>query len=292
MGSEELCHPPWEHANAQRRFSATATVQPSFPRVSCPGRVYPRALMAYDDLRHRIRVGWQDTLREILAQARSLGSKAVLAFDLDSTLFDNRPRQARILREFGATRGLTPLGACLADHWDTGWDMKAAMRNCGLSPEQIEAHYNDARAFWMERFFTSDYCVDDVAIQGAAPFTHAVVATGAQLAYVTGRPEGMRQGTVEAMRRAGIALPGEGLVHLLMKPTAQMHDDAFKREAHTQLGTFGQVIAAFDNEPTHVNDYKLKFPQATVVHLATDHSGRPVQLLEGVVSIPHFVWAP
>jgi hypothetical protein len=248
--------------------------------------------MAYDNLRHRIREGWQNTLREILTRARSLGSRAVLAFDLDSTLFDNRPRQARILREFGAARGLTPLSACLADHWDTGWDMKAAMRNCGLSSEQIETHYAEARAFWMERFFTSDYCVEDVAIQGATSFTHAVIATGAQLAYVTGRPEGMRAGTMEAMRRAGMALPGEGLVHLIMKPSPHVHDDAFKREAHIQLGTLGQIIAAFDNEPTHVNDYKLRFPHATVVHLATDHSGRPVRLLEDVVSIPHFLVAP
>jgi hypothetical protein len=248
--------------------------------------------MAYDDFKHRIREGWQKTLQDILERARSLGPRAVLAFDLDSTLFDNRPRQARILREFGTVRGLTPLGACVASHWSSGWDMKAAMRNCGLSSEQIEAVYEEARVFWQERFFTSEYCVEDVAIQGASPFTHAVVGTGAQLAYVTGRHEGMRQGTVEAMRRAGMALPGEGLTHLIMKPTLRESDDAFKRVAHAQLGTLGQVIAAFDNEPTHVNDYLTRFPQATVVHLATDHSGRPVQLLEAVVSIPHFPWVP
>jgi hypothetical protein len=25
-----------------------------------------------------------------------------------------------------------------------------------------------------------------------------------------------------------------------------------------------------------------------VIHLATDHSGRPVELLEGIISVPHF----
>ena len=60
--------------------------------------------------RHRVRQGWQDTLRGILEQARSLGSQAVLAFDLDSTLFDNRPRQARILREFGQRPGAGEAG--------------------------------------------------------------------------------------------------------------------------------------------------------------------------------------
>jgi hypothetical protein len=244
--------------------------------------------MAYDDLKSRIREGWQSTLQGILERARSLGPKAVLAFDLDSTLFDNRPRQARILREFGAARGLTPLQACGVSHWSSGWDMKVAMRNCGLSPEQVEALYAEARAFWMQRFFTSEYCLEDVAIEGAAAFTHAVVATGAQLVYVTGRHEGMREGTVGAMRNCGLALPGEGATQLIMKPAPRDSDDAFKRDAHARLGTFGQVIAAFDNEPTHVNDYLQRFPEATVVHLATDHSGRPVTLLEAVVSIPHF----
>jgi hypothetical protein len=248
--------------------------------------------MAYDDFKGRIREGWQSTLQDILPRARSLGSQAVLAFDLDSTLFDNRPRQARILREFGTARGLTPLGACVASHWSSGWDMRTAMRNCGLAPEQVEAVYEEARAFWLQRFFTSEYCVDDVAIEGAAAFTHSVVGTGAQLAYVTGRHEGMRAGTVEAMRRCGLALPGEVAPHLIMKPSMRESDDAFKREAHARLGTLGRVIAAFDNEPTHVNDYLLRFPEATVFHLATDHSGRPVQLLEAVVSIPHFSGTP
>lgn len=244
--------------------------------------------MAYDDFKSRIREGWQETLRGILARARSLGAEAVLAFDLDSTLFDNRPRQARILREFGAARGLTPLGACVASHWSGGWDMRAAMRNCGLPSEQIEAVYKDARAFWLERFFTSEYCTEDVAIEGAAAFTHAVAGTGAQLVYVTGRPEEMRTGTVAAMRRDGLALPGEGSTQLIMKPVLRQSDDAFKREAHARLGTLGRVIAAFDNEPTHANDYQRQFPEATVIHLATDHSGRPVELLDAVISIPHF----
>jgi hypothetical protein len=244
------------------------------------------------NLRTRVREGWQDTLRGILEQARSLGSQAVLAFDLDSTLFDNRPRQARILREFGVARAVEKLAACAPDHWDSGFDMRGAMRNCGLSAEEVEAHFEAARVFWQERFFTSAYCVDDRAIQGAAAFTHAVVATGAHLAYVTGRHEGMRPGTVESMRRNGLALPGEGRVHLLMKPTEHENDDAFKRTAHARLGEWGQVIAAFDNEPTHANDYLRHFPEAKVVHLATDHSGRPVVLLDEIVSVPHFSHEP
>ncbi|XXF75818.1 hypothetical protein P2318_22520 [Myxococcaceae bacterium GXIMD 01537] len=242
----------------------------------------------YDDFKNRIRPDWRETLRGTLAQARSLGEGAVLAFDLDSTLFDNRPRQARILREFGVARGVALLQACEPHHWDSGWDMRDAMRRCGLPAEQVEALFADARVFWGERFFTSEYCVDDAEIEGAARFTHAVVASGARLAYVTGRHEGMRAGTEACMRRHGLAVPEGARVHLMMKAGAYENDDAFKREAHARLGLLGRVIAAFDNEPTHANDYRLKFPDATIFHLATDHSGRPVTLLDGIVSVPHF----
>jgi hypothetical protein len=244
------------------------------------------------DLKTRVREGWQQTLRDILARARSLGSQAVLAFDLDSTLFDNKPRQARILREFGVAQSQEKLLQCAPHHWESGFDMRGAMRNCGLSDEEVEAQFPLVRAFWLERFFTSDYCVHDEAIQGAAAFTHAVADSGAHLVYVTGRHEAMRAGTEACMRQQGLPVPGEGRIHLLMKPHASDNDDAFKRQAHARLGEWGTLIAAFDNEPTHANDYLRRFPQAQVIHLATDHSGRPVTLLEEIVSVPHFFHEP
>jgi hypothetical protein len=241
----------------------------------------------YDDLRNRIRSDWQVTLSGILQQARTT-PRAVLAFDLDSTVFDNRPRQARIVREYGQAKGIPPLTACAPDHWTSGWDMRSAMINCGMSAEEVEQHYEDAKKFWTERFFTSAYCVDDIEVLGAGAFTRAVVETGATLAYLTGRHEEMREGSVQAMRNAGLALPDGQRVHLIMKPTLLEHDDVFKRDAQEQLKAWGTVIAAFDNEPTHANDYRRNFPEAKVIHLATDHSGRPVDLLEGIISVPHF----
>ncbi len=241
-----------------------------------------------NDFKNRIRPDWTKSLSEILAQAKAQAPRAVLAFDLDSTLFDNRPRQARIVREFGAHAKIPELTHCAIGHWTSGWDMKAAMRNCGMAAEDVERVYPAAKKFWQERFFTSDYCIDDVAIEGAAAFTHAVAKTGALLAYVTGRHEAMRAGSVEAMRKCGMVVPDGKRVVLLMKPTLEESDDQYKREAHAQLHQLGTVIAAFDNEPTHANDYRKNFPEAQVIHLATDHSGRPVELLDGVVSVPHF----
>ena len=228
-------------------------------------------------------------LKMVLERAETVGPKGVVAFDLDSTLFDNLPRQVVILREFGTLKKLPRLEAHEASHWVSGWDMKGAMKAAGLSDADVEAHFEDARGFWKERFFTSAYCVHDVALAGAADYMRAVLTTGVQIAYLTGRQEEMRHGTVECMRRTGLPLPDGSGVHLLMKPTLAEDDDAFKRTAHAELGKLGTVVAAFDNEPTHANDYRRKFPGALVVRLDTDHSGRDVPLLDGVVQVKNFV---
>jgi hypothetical protein len=228
-------------------------------------------------------------LEEILARCKQLGNKGVLIFDLDSTLFDNRPRQVRILREFGELKTLPALIANQIHHWKSGWDMQGAMVSAGLPPAQTESLMAEAKEFWRERFFTSTYSECDVAIPGAAAFLRDVVATGAQVLYLTGRHEGMRAGSVRAMELCDFPVPDAARgVRLMMKPTLAEDDDAFKEFAVAEVKRLGQVLAAFDNEPTHANGYRRSFPEAKVVHLATDHSGRPVPLLEGIVSIPDF----
>lgn len=248
-----------------------------------------------NDLRNRVRPDWAASLRGVLERAGISGEAGILAFDLDSTLFDNRPRQARIVREYGAARGIPELEGARSEDFDSGWDLLGALRNRGLSEERAQALYPDLKAFWSERFFTSEYCADDVPVEGAAGFLEAVLRTGARVCYLTGRHEGMRAGTVEALRKGGLPVPrengGPSRVTLIMKPTLTEGDDTFKRQAHARLAEMGTLVAAFDNEPTHANDYRRNFPEATVIHLATDHSGRPVELLDGVISVPHFAHA-
>ena len=48
------------------------------------------------------------------------------------------------------------------------------------------------------------------------------------------------------------------------------------------------VAAVLDNEPMHVNDYRRSFPEALVVHLATDHSMRDTLVDPGIPSIADF----
>jgi hypothetical protein len=77
-----------------------------------------------------------------------------------------------------------------------------------------------------------------------------------------------------------------------MKPTRDEDDDLFKKHACDRLlPPLGRVVSAFDNEPTHVNGYKTAFPEAHVVHLDTDGSGRPVAVAPSIPSILDFVRA-
>jgi hypothetical protein len=235
----------------------------------------------------RVRPDWQQQLKTVLEKARAAGPKGLVVFDLDSTIFDNRPRQSRIVREFGKIAGLAALEACTDDNWESGWDLKAALVSCGLTSELADQHFKAAKNFWGARFFTSEYCVDDIAVPGSPEYLKAIVNTGVQLIYVTGRHEEMRAGSIKAMAKCGMPVPGKN-VTLMMKPTLRESDDTYKVQSHAKLAQLGTVIAAFDNEPTHANDYAKQFPGAIVIHLATDHSGRPVDLLPQVISVPDF----
>jgi hypothetical protein len=226
-------------------------------------------------------------LSTALSRARAAAPRGVAVFDLDSTLLDNRPRQARILHDYGRTVGAAELLEARPEHWKT-WSIADALRALGLSPAQVEQHAGPARAFWREWFFTSAYCRLDVPVPGAPAFVQEVLRAGATVAYVTGRGRGMEGGTRETFRLHGFPPPDGARVHLFMKPRPDLHDDAWKLEAIAQVNRLGPVVLAFDNEPTHVNGYAEAWPAALVVHLDRDHSDRPVEVRAGIPKVVDF----
>jgi hypothetical protein len=235
-----------------------------------------------------IQAGWQSVLGRILADARRLGRRGVLAFDLDSTLLDNRPRQAALVQRYVRERGGAPALANFdVRHLHTGFDMREALVRQGLGTDEAQRFLADFRPYWREHFFTSEACTADVPVAGAVEYVRDAFASGAELAYVTARPEAMRKGTVDVLGRHGFPLPGER-VQLWMKADGSVSDEDFKRSTHRLLSSRGQVLAAFDNEPMHANDYRASFPEATVVLLATGHSGRERTLADGILAVPHF----
>ena len=239
-----------------------------------------------------------DSIQPGRGRAGGQGGPDLAAFDLDSTLLDNRPRQARIVREFGARSGDARLAACTPARL-VSWDLRDAARLCGLDEGEVVACAPALRRFWLERFFTSEYCAGDAPIAGAGEFLRKVRERGGRILYLTGRHEEMRDGTLESFRCAGFPLLGAG-VDLWLKPQRADDDDAWKDRCHARLAEAsplsavarGGLACAFDNEPLHVNAYKRAFPGAVVVHLDTDHSQRPVEVLQSIPSILDFRMEP
>ena len=191
---------------------------------------------------------------------------AVLTFDLDSTLFDNRPRQLAILGEFARAKnlgGVEKLDPEKIDGWKTAEEISKLSGATGREAELIAEFKN----FWRTRFFTSEICKHDVALPGAAEYVRAIEAAGAQVVYLTGRHEAMRAGTA-----ASLAAGGFPVGTLFAKPTFEMSDTQWKEVAVTKLRELGPVVACFDNETTHVNRLRAAFPQASVVWIRTDTS--------------------
>lgn len=228
-----------------------------------------------------------ELLERVLLRAAAEATAGIVAFDLDSTLLDNRPRQAEILREYGRLHRIAALARHHAENWQ-GWDARIAMSNSGMASEEIEAHIGPFRAWWRDRFFTSEYCVLDRPVAGAPAFVAAVLERGARVFYVTGRHEPMRPGTVACFQQTGFPVPDGDRVDLLMKPELDEHDDVYKVRSHAILRERGRLLAAFDNEPAHINGYRESFPEAIHVHLATDHSPRDIPVLPGIPSIADF----
>src|SRR5262245_43317427 len=139
-------------------------------------------------------------LKRTLERSRKVGRAGVVVFDLDSTLLDNRPRQAKILREFGELHAVAALRNLRADHFQS-WSIREAMQHAGWSADEVERWAEPAKAFWRDHFFTSEYCVVDQATAGAVSFLGALAETEVQIAYCTGRHEPMRVGSVESFRR-------------------------------------------------------------------------------------------
>jgi hypothetical protein len=222
-------------------------------------------------------------LAAALARVRAVAG-AVAVFDLDSTLLDNRPRQVRILQEYGRAADVPALLGARPEHFQ-GWSLDAALARAGVGSAAARAHRAALREFWEERFFTSDYCRHDVPVPGAPAFVRAVRAAGARVVYVTGRPAWMEEGTLEVLERFGFPTPDGETAWLLLKPGQALHDDVWKVVARDGVDALGPVALALDNEPAHVNGYARAWPTALAIHVDTDHSGRPIAVDPGIPSV-------
>lgn len=223
-------------------------------------------------------------LDELLATA-----PGAVFFDLDGCLLDNRPRQIHILREFAELHGrrLDAWALCQVEaHHFVDWHLPTTLRNAGLPADEADRLADQVRGFWWERFFGNDHCLLDHAMPGSVDLVTRLHEAGARVVYLTARLASMEAGTARSLQWLGYPLGGPRALLVCKPDPSTQADEAYKVDAARALGP---PAALLDNEPTTVNAYRRAFPDALVVHLLTDHSGRPVAPLPDIPGMHGFL---
>ena len=223
----------------------------------------------------RMPAGEAETLFRRIVERCALRTDAgppVVVLDLDGTLMDNRPRSVKILRDLGErwrARYKDAAAALLAATSESlAYLLNDSLRRMKIVDPTLVA---EAHEYWRQRFFADEDLRHDVAVAGAVNFVRACHVRGATIVYLTGRdlPQ-MGLGTFASLRTLGFPLGVAG-VEIILKPDAQMADEAFKRMVAPTLARVGEVVASFDNEPANCNLFKEAFPEADIVLLDTQH---------------------
>lgn len=200
----------------------------------------------------------------------------IVVFDLDDTLFSTADRHLKILAEFAAaieTKDARAAGLVRAITREKLQYSPVETAKANGLPETLE---KDLREFWFARFFKNPYLLVDSILPGGPEFAAAVIGRGGRAFYMTGRDEGMREGTEASLLRHGFPDPDGRDATLVLKPKFDTPDFAFKQEALKRIGELGPVLGSFENEPAHVNLFIEHFPKGKHFLLDTKHSGRPV----------------
>ncbi|MDQ3031419.1 MAG: haloacid dehalogenase-like hydrolase [Myxococcota bacterium] len=231
-----------------------------------------------------------DALERVATWTHNEGSRSPLVvFDLDATLYDNRPRTLEILMEYreeildGQPDLADALATLTAERVE--YLLSDTLRGCGVTSSNRIA---DITRYWHDRFFTDAYLQHDAPLDGASEYVRACHEAGGIIVYLTGRDiPGMFLGTVASLRDCGFPIGVAG-TELVLKPDANLPDEAFKRGALPTLDRLGDLVAFFDNEPANCNLAKAMYPDCTVVLLETQKVPYAPEIAEDVLVVSDF----
>ena len=198
------------------------------------------ALLCFVPVSAQARSSFSPMLTDILTKVRKAYNKheaPVVVFDLDGTLFDNRTRILKILKEYGEEE-VSKVRPKLADKIaaikieEVEYRVIDTLKKVGITEEAI---LNNAVVFWAERFFSEKYLGYDVPTPGSVEFVRTLYSTGARIVYLSGR-DAPRQlvGTVRSLRESGFPIGIQGS-EIILKPTRQTQDAIFKQRTTAYL---------------------------------------------------------
>ena len=200
----------------------------------------------------------------------------VAVLDVDLTLVENAPRTRALLIDFCKLH--CPDLIARAESMELVFSIARNAESLGL-PDPLRALIP---AFWWRTFFSPDYLVHDVLLEGAREAVDALREAGVTVVYLTARPSSLVAATAVSFARLGLPLGVSGTA-LVTKDDPAMSDHAFKAGAFGWIRRVGHPVLVADNEPAHVNAMSETFPEALAVHVATRHSEPAPPLSDGIV---------
>lgn len=232
-------------------------------------------------------------LSELLERVKSDMEKdtsSLAIFDLDGTLFDNRPRTNFILTEIASRYDdrLPQLCNAMDRFRDINlfqYSVRETLKNLNVTDEkEIEVIERE----WKERFFSDEYQKYDTPYPGAAKYVSKLHSAGATIIYLTGRdaPK-MLVGAIDSLRMFGFPVGISGTM-TIVKQAFEDKDEIFKKNVAAYLRRIGKVEGIFENEPANSNLLKESFPDALSFFVLSQHREDAPPLDEGICVIKDF----
>ncbi len=238
-----------------------------------------------------------DVLKKVLQDAKEAldsDERFLVIFDLDSTLYEVKERQRKILQQFAENSEFTAkwpeqttrLRKINLQSKDFG--INEALKRIGFSFENDKEFLTDVMKHWEHWFFHNEFLKHDEPMPGAVEFVRAIESLDADIMYLTGRDvPRMFDGTRESLAKTGFPVDGDH-IQINLKPDTGIEDADFKTSVIKKIQRGYHKVWLFENEPVIINAVARSSPDVNIVFLDTCHSGREV-LGKTIHTIPNFV---
>lgn len=217
------------------------------------------------------RAWMENAIGDIKARVAN-GEKVKVVFDLDDTIWDNRPRTVELAHRYDAQHGTHLFDGLTVDQ--VGTDGYQTAMNAGLSRADAKAF----NSYWKPRVFTDEMADFDTPQKEIDDLARQAHDAGAEVVYLTGRPESERDVTRGELERMG--LPDADDAHLILKPSLNQSTPAYKvAEFKKMLEAGDSHLSWFLTESRRdlgaVQDAKLDVP-TVLLDAPWEHGGRPL----------------
>lgn len=206
-----------------------------------------------------------DRILERIEAAKLNKQSPIVIFDIDDTIIDCRHRKLKVFQDFikqeNISQNYSQQSEALAEASieDIHYRVHDCMNHLNIDDQKF---IEELFEFWLARYFTHDYLIQDKSFHGAEDFVKRCHSAGAHVVYLTGRDEpGMASGTHHMLETLNFPWKVGG-TSLILKPEAKLSDFDYKAEALKKIKSMGTVVASLENELKNLNQMAVEFPGA------------------------------